>query len=73
MPQETTFQEAEVPNTIEQVARDTEFDNMPDDETLTIDMMAGDEVVPVEMTGRQIKAELAQDERMLDRLRGCVV
>lgn len=73
LPQETTFQEAEVPNAIEQVARDTDFDNMPDDETLTIDMMAGDEVVPVEMTGRQIKAELAQDERMLDRLRGCVV
>ena len=73
LPQETTFQEAEVPNTIEQVARDTDFDNMPDDETLTIDMVAGDEVVPVEMTGRQIKAELAQDERMLDRLRGCVV
>ena len=73
LPQETTFQEAEVPNTIEQVARDTDFDNMPDDEALTIDMVAGDEVVPVEMTGRQIKAELAQDERMLDRLRGCVV
>ena len=73
LPQETAFQEAEVSNTIEQVARDTDFDNMPDDEVLTVDMMAGDEVVPVEMTGRQIKAELAQDERMLDRLRGCVV
>lgn len=73
LPQETTFQEAEVPNTIEQVARDTDFDNMPDDEALTIDMMAGDEVVPVTMTGKQIKDELAQDERMLDRLRGCVV
>ena len=73
LPQETTFQEAEVPNTIEQVARDTDFDNMPDDETLTIDMVAGDDVVAVTMTGKQIKDELAQDERMLDRLRGCVV
>lgn len=73
LPQETTFQEAEVPNTIEQVARDTDFDNMPDDEALTIDMVAGDDVVAVTMTGKQIKDELAQDERMLDRLRGCVV
>jgi hypothetical protein len=73
LPQETTFQEAEVPNTIEQVARDTDFDNMPDDEALTIDMVAGDDVVAVTMTGKQIKDELAKDERMLDRLRGCVV
>ena len=73
LPQETTFQEAEVPNTIEQVARDTDFDNMPDDEVLFFDEAIDDQVVTRELKGKFIKAELAQDERMLDRLRGCVV
>ena len=58
---------------VEQVSRDTDFDNMPDDEVLILDEVIDDQVVAKSFTGKEIKAELAQDQQMLDRLKGCVV
>ena len=72
-PQETAIQAKDVDDGVEQVARDTDFDNMPDDEVLFFDEIIDDQVVTREMNGKSVKAELAQDQQMLDRLRGCVV
>jgi hypothetical protein len=58
---------------VEQVARDTDFDNMPDDETIFFDEIIDDQVVTREMSGKSAKEKLAEDQQMLDRLRGCVV
>ena len=72
-PQETSIQARDVDDAVEQVSRDTDFDNMPDDEVLILDEVIDDQVVAKSFTGKEIKAELAQDQQMLDRLRGCVV
>jgi predicted ABC-type ATPase len=72
-PQETAIQAKDVDDAVEQVSRDTDFENMPDDEILVLDEVIDDQVVARSYTGAEIKAELAQDQQMLDRLRGCVV
>ena len=72
-PQETSIQARDVDDAVEQVSRDTDFDNMPDDEVLILDEVIDDQVVAKSFTGKEIKTELAQDQQMLDRLRGCVV
>ena len=55
------------------MSRDTDFENIADDETFQFDEIIDDQVVARTYTGAQVKAELAQDQQMLDRLRGCVV
>lgn len=72
-PQETAIQAKDVDDAVEQVSRDTDFENMADDEILVLDEVIDDQVVARSYTGAEIKAELAQDQQMLDRLRGCVV
>ena len=45
-------------------------DDIADDDVLYFDNDAGD---PIEFSGAQIKQDIAQDDTMLDRLRGCVI
>lgn len=73
VPQETRIKEQDVEDFSEQVSRDTDFENIADDETFQFDEIIDDQVVSRTYTGAQVKAELAQDQQMLDRLRGCVV
>jgi len=73
VPQETRIKEQDVEDFSEQVSRDTDFENIADDETFQFDEIIDDQVVARTYTGAQVKAELAQDQQMLDRLRGCVV
>jgi predicted kinase len=72
-PPETKIEEPDVNNFVEQVSRDTDFDNMADDELLSIDLVVEDQVVTQSVSGADIKKDLAQDQQMLDRLRGCIV
>ena len=72
LPEVTKETEANIDLTVEQIARDTDFETMADDEVLYFDKTLDDEVVPDTMTGAQVKAELAQDQQMLNRLEGCV-
>jgi len=72
LPEVTKETEANIDLTVEQIARDTDFETMADDEVLYFDKALDDEVVPDTMTGAQVKAELAQDQQMLNRLEGCV-
>ena len=72
LPEVTKETEANIDLTVEQIARDTDFEAMADDEILYFDKALDDEVVPDTMTGAQVKAELAQDQQMLNRLEGCV-
>ena len=71
--QESFITEKDIDDAVEQVARDTDFENIADDEALSVDEIVDDQVVSRSYTGAQIKAELSQDQQMLDRLRGCVV
>ena len=73
LPQERVIKEQDVEDFTEQVSRDTDFENIADDETFQFDEIIDDQVVSRTYTGAQVKAELAQDQQMLDRLRGCVV
>ena len=73
VPQERVIKEQDVEDFSEQVSRDTDFENIADDETFQFDEIIDDQVVARTYTGAQVKAELAQDQQMLDRLRGCVV
>lgn len=73
LPQERVIKEQDVEDFSEQVSRDTDFENIADDETFQFDEIIDDQVVARTYTGAQVKAELAQDQQMLDRLRGCVV
>lgn len=72
LPEVTKETEANIDLTVEQIARDTDFETLADDEVLYFDKTLDDEVVPDTMTGAQVKAELAQDQQMLNRLEGCV-
>ena len=45
-------------------------DDIADDDVLYFDNDAGD---PIEFSGAQIKQDIAQDDTMLDRLKGCVI
>jgi len=72
LPEVTKETEANIDLTVEQIARDTDFETMADDEVLYFDKALDDEVVPDAMTGAQVKAELARDQQMLNRLEGCV-
>jgi len=72
LPEVTKETEANIDLTVEQIARDTDFETLADDEVLYFDKALDDEVVPDTMTGAQVKAELAQDQQMLNRLEGCV-
>jgi len=72
-PPETKIDEPDVDNFVDQVSRDTDFDNLADDEIINLDLVMDDEVVTRSVSGADIKKELAQDQQMLDRLRGCVV
>ena len=72
LPEITKETEANIDLTVEQIARDTDFETLADDEMLYFDRSVDDEVVPDTMTGAQVKAELAQDQQMLNRLEGCV-
>lgn len=72
-PQETTIEPKDADDFVDQVAKDTDFDNMADDEMLMFDEIIDDQVVTREMSGKQVKEDLSQVQQMLDRLRGCVI
>ena len=72
-PKETEVVESDVDNFVDQVAKDTDFDNLSDDEIINVDLIIDDQVVSKTLTGAEIKKELAQEQQMIDRLRGCVV
>lgn len=60
----------EVDRIIDQIGEDTGFERMSDDESFFLDDLDGD---AKERTGADVKQELANDQSMLDRLRGCVI
>lgn len=72
-PKETEVVESDVDNFVDQVAKDTDFDNLADDEIIDVDLIIDDQVVSRTLTGAELKKELAQEQQMIDRLRGCVV
>ena len=72
-PKETEVVESDADNFVDQVAKDTDFDNLSDDEIINVDLIIDDQVVSKTLTGAEIKKELAQEQQMIDRLRGCVV
>jgi predicted kinase len=72
-PKETEVVESDVDNFVNQVAKDTDFDNLADDEIIDVDLIIDDQVVSRTLTGAELKKELAQEQQMIDRLRGCVV
>lgn len=73
MPEETMVEEPDVQKTIDQIEESSDFANMADDEVLYIDAMEGDEPITRQMTGAEVKAELARDEAMIDSLSRCVI
>jgi len=72
-PKETEVVESDVDDFVDQVAKDTDFDNLADDEIIDVDLIIDDQVVSRTLTGAELKKELAQEQQMIDRLRGCVV
>ena len=72
-PKETEVVESDVDDFVDQVAKDTDFDNLADDEIIDVDLIIDDRVVSRTLTGAELKKELAQEQQMIDRLRGCVV
>lgn len=73
LPQETRVTEKDIDTTVDQVEQSTDFANMPDDEILYVDMVDGDQVISKEMTGAEVKAQLAQDEAMVNSLSRCII
>jgi len=73
LPQETRVTEKDVDATVDQVEQSTDFANMPDDEILYVDTVDGDQVISKEMTGAEVKAQLAQDEAMVNSLSRCII
>lgn len=73
LPQETRVTEKDVDATVDQVEQSTDFANIPDEEILYVDMVDGDQVISKEMTGAEVKAQLAQDEAMVNSLSRCII
>jgi len=73
LPQETRVTEKDIDATVDQVEQSTDFANMPDDEILYVDTVDGDQVISKEMTGAEVKAQLAQDEAMVNSLSRCII
>ena len=73
LPQETRVTEKDVDATVDQVEQSTDFANMPDDEILYVDTVDGDQVISKEMTGAEVKAQLDQDEAMVNSLSRCII
>jgi len=73
LPQETRVTEKDIDAIVDQVEQSTDFANMPDDEILYVDTVDGDQVISKEMTGAEVKAQLAQDEAMVNSLSRCII
>jgi len=58
-------------DTADPTALDPEIDALADDDIIVID--APQDGAPLELTGAELKQQVAQDNSMLDRLRGCVL
>jgi hypothetical protein len=58
-------------DTADPTALDPEIDALADDDIIVID--APQDGAPLQLTGAELKQQVAQDNSMLDRLRGCVL
>jgi hypothetical protein len=58
-------------DTADPTALDPEIDALADDDIIVID--APQNGAPLQLTGAELKQQVAQDNSMLDRLRGCVL
>ena len=58
-------------DTADPTALDPEIDALADDDIIVID--APQDGAPLQFTGAELKQQVAQDNSMLDRLRGCVL